>query len=147
MFTSIFGSRNQRLLKKFSRLVDKTNGLEPQMQALSDEELRAKTQEFRERLEQGSALDDLLSEAFAVVREASVRSMGMRHFDAQLIGGIVLHQGRIAEMRTGEGKTLMSTLSAYLNALPGKGVHIVTVNEYLAARDARWMGPIYEFLG
>jgi preprotein translocase subunit SecA len=147
IFTSIFGSRNQRLLKKFSRLVNTTTSLEPQMQALSDEELRAKTQEFRERLEQGSTLDDLLPEAFAVVREASVRTLGMRHFDAQLIGGIVLHQGRIAEMRTGEGKTLMSTLSAYLNGLPARGVHIVTVNEYLAARDARWMGPIYEFLG
>ncbi|MCJ7558961.1 MAG: hypothetical protein MUP90_18895, partial [Gammaproteobacteria bacterium] len=147
IFTSIFGSRNQRLLKKFSHLVDTTNSFEPQMQALSDEELRAKTQELRERLEQGATLDDLLSEAFAVVREASVRTLGMRHFDAQLIGGIVLHQGRIAEMRTGEGKTLMSTLSAYLNALPEKGVHIVTVNEYLAARDARWMGPIYNFLG
>ncbi len=147
IFTSIFGSRNQRLLKKFSRLVAATNSLEQQMQALSDDELRAKTQEFRERLEQGTTLDDLLSEAFAVVREASVRTLGMRHFDAQLIGGIVLHQGRIAEMRTGEGKTLMSTLSAYLNGLPGNGVHIVTVNEYLAARDARWMGPIFEFLG
>jgi preprotein translocase subunit SecA len=147
IFTSIFGSRNQRLLKKFSRLVNKANSLEAQMQALSDEELRAKTADFRQRLEQGASLDELLPEAFAVVRESSVRTLGMRHFDVQLIGGIVLHQGRIAEMRTGEGKTLMSTLAAYLNALPEKGVHIVTVNEYLASRDAKWMAPVYEFLG
>ncbi len=147
IFTSIFGSRNQRLLKKFSRLINTTNGLEPKIQALSDEELRGKTAQFRKRLEDGASLDDLLPEAFAVVRESSVRTLGMRHFDVQLIGGIVLHQGKIAEMRTGEGKTLMSTLSAYLNALPSNGVHIVTVNEYLAARDARWMAPIYEFLG
>ncbi len=122
-------------------------GMEGGLQALSDEALRAKTTEFRERLKQGATLDSLAAEAFAVVREASRRTLKMRHFDAQLIGGIVLHQGKIAEMKTGEGKTLMSTLAAYLNALPGEGVHVVTVNEYLAQRDADWMAPIYRFLG
>ena len=127
--------------------VEKINALEPQMEALSDEELRAKTTEFRERLEQGAKLDDLLEEAFAVVREGSKRSLGMRHFDVQLIGGMVLHEGAIAEMRTGEGKTLVATLAVYLNALAGKGVHVVTVNDYLASRDAEWMGKLYGFLG
>ena len=121
--------------------------LEPTLQALSDEALGAKTAEFRARLAQGETLDRLLPEAFAVVREASRRTLGLRHFDVQLIGGTVLHQGKIAEMKTGEGKTLMSTLAVYLNALPGLGVHVVTVNEYLAQRDADWMGPIYRFLG
>jgi len=147
IFTSLFGSRNQRLLKKYSRLVKKINALEPDMQALSDEQLRAKTAEFKQRFADGAALDDLLPEAFAAVREAAVRTLGMRHFDVQLVGGIVLHQGKIAEMRTGEGKTLVATLAAYLNALDGEGVHIVTVNEYLAQRDANWMGPVYRFLG
>ncbi len=147
IFTGIFGSRNQRLLKQYGRLVRQINDLEPSIQALSDEQLRAKTEEFRQKLAAGSALDDLLVEAFACVREASVRSLGMRHFDAQLIGGMVLHFGKIAEMRTGEGKTLVATLAAYLNALPGEGVHIVTVNEYLASRDSQWMRPIFETLG
>jgi len=147
IFTSIFGSRNQRLLKKYSRLIKKINALEPDMQALSDEQLLAKTAEYRQRFADGESLDDLLPEAFAAVREASVRTLGLRHFDMQLVGGIVLHQGKIAEMRTGEGKTLVATLPAYLNSLDGEGVHIVTVNEYLAQRDANWMGPVYRFLG
>jgi preprotein translocase subunit SecA len=143
----LFGSRNQRLLKGYSRWVTAANALEPGMQALSDEQLHAKTDEFRQRLAGGAALDELIPEAFAVVREASRRTLGLRHFDVQLIGGIALHEGKIAEMRTGEGKTLVATLPAYLNALSGKGVHVVTVNEYLAQRDADWMGPIYRFLG
>lgn len=138
---------NAKEIKKLSKYVDEINELEPGMKALSDEALRAKTDAFRDRLQQGEQLDDLLPEAFAVVREASVRTLGMRHFDVQLIGGMVLHQGRIAEMKTGEGKTLVATLAAYLNALEGKGVHVVTVNDYLAGRDAKWMGQIYEFLG
>jgi preprotein translocase subunit SecA len=145
--TRVFGSRNERLIKTFSRLVREASAQESALQGLSDEQLRDKTAEFRARLQQGTALDRLLPEAFAVVREAARRTLGLRHFDVQLIGGIALHQGRIAEMRTGEGKTLMSTLPAYLNALPGEGVHVVTVNEYLAQRDADWMGPIYRFLG
>jgi preprotein translocase subunit SecA len=145
--TKIFGSRNQRLLKQYSRVVQTINALEPAMAALSDEDLRAKTDEFKRRLGEGSSLDDLLPEAFAVVREAGKRTLKMRHFDVQLIGGMVLHHGKIAEMRTGEGKTLMATLPAYLNALAGKGVHIVTVNDYLAQRDADWMGRLYSFLG
>ena len=144
---SIFGSRNERLLKAYRKTVVKINALEAEISALSDEALRAKTAEFRERLSQDETLDDILPEAFAVVREASQRTLKMRHFDVQLIGGMVLHYGKIAEMRTGEGKTLMSTLPAYLNALPEKGVHLVTVNDYLAKRDAEWMLPIYEFLG
>jgi preprotein translocase subunit SecA len=144
--TSIFGSRNQRILKKLSKKVSEINNLESDINALSDEALRSKTNEFRERLETGETLDDLLVEAFAVVRETSVRTLGMRPFDVQLIGGMVLHQGDIAEMRTGEGKTLVATLPAYLNALSDKGVHVVTVNEYLAKRDSEWMSPIYEFL-
>ena len=144
--TSIFGSRNQRILKTLSKKVSEINNLESDINALSDEALRSKTNEFRERLETGETLDDLLVEAFAVVRETSVRTLGMRPFDVQLIGGMVLHQGDIAEMRTGEGKTLVATLPAYLNALSDKGVHVVTVNEYLAKRDSEWMSPIYEFL-
>ena len=147
LLTKIFGSRNQRLLKQYQRKVEAVNALEPQMQGLSDEQLTAKTAEFRERLAQGAALDELLPEAFAVVREASTRVLGMRHFDVQLIGAMVLHDGKIAEMRTGEGKTLTATLAVYLNALPGKGVHVVTVNDYLASRDAEWMGRLYRFLG
>jgi len=147
LFRKVFGSRNERLLKHFSKLVDKINALEEHVQALSDAELRARTGELRKRLEDGETLNDLLPDAFAAVREAGRRSVGMRHFDVQLIGGMVLHQGRIAEMRTGEGKTLVATLPAYLNALTGNGVHIVTVNEYLARRDAEWMGKVYGFLG
>ncbi len=145
--TRIFGSRNERLLKAMSREVRAATAFEPALQALSDEALKAKTEEFRSRLAAGATLDQLLPEAFAVVREASRRVLGMRHFDVQLIGGMALHRGRIAEMRTGEGKTLMATLPAYLNALPAEGVHVVTVNEYLAQRDAEWMGPVYRFLG
>ncbi|MCF8062593.1 MAG: preprotein translocase subunit SecA [Deltaproteobacteria bacterium] len=147
LFKGIVGSKNDRELKKLNPLVDQINGLEPELRALSDDGLRARTDEFRERLDSGEILEDLLPEAFAVVREASVRVLGMRHFDVQLIGGVVLHQGRIAEMKTGEGKTLAATLPLYLNALTGKGVHLVTVNDYLAGRDAEWMGGIYEFLG
>ncbi|RTZ73187.1 MAG: preprotein translocase subunit SecA [Gammaproteobacteria bacterium] len=143
----IFGSRNERLIKAMSKEVEKINALEPQIESLSDQELQAKTDEFRERLKQGESLDALLPEAFAVVREASRRVLGMRHFDVQLIGGMVLHDGKIAEMRTGEGKTLVATLAVYLNALDGKGVHVVTVNDYLARRDAAWMGKLYHFLG
>ncbi len=145
--TRIFGIRNERLLKAMSREVRAATAFESALQALSDEALKAKTEEFRSRLAAGATLDQLLPEAFAVVREASRRVLGMRHFDVQLIGGMALHRGRIAEMRTGEGKTLMATLPAYLNALPAEGVHVVTVNEYLAQRDAEWMGPIYRFLG
>ncbi len=147
LFTSIFGSRNQRLLKQYGKLVARANALADELRALDDEALRARTAAFRQRLEAGEDLDALLPEAFAVVREAADRAIGLRHFDEQLLGGIALHQGKIAEMRTGEGKTLVATLPAYLNALPGKGVHIVTVNEYLAQRDADWMRPVYEFLG
>ena len=143
----LFGSRNERQLKRMSRVVAQINGLETDFKALSDEALRAKTDEFRKRLTDGATLDDLLTEAFAAVREAAWRTLEMRHFDVQLIGGMVLHQGKIAEMRTGEGKTLVATLAAYLNALSGKGVHVVTVNDYLAQRDAGWMGKVFEFLG
>ncbi len=146
-FTKVFGSSNDRLLKTLQPILDKINALEPQMQSLSDEQVTKKTQEFKNRFEQGETLDDILPEAFALVREASIRVLGMRHFDVQLIGGIALHQGTIAEMKTGEGKTLMSTLPAYLNAISGKGVHIITVNDYLARRDADWMAKIYNFLG
>ncbi|OUN01461.1 MAG: preprotein translocase subunit SecA [Paenibacillaceae bacterium ZCTH02-B3] len=143
----IFGDPNERELKRYSRVVEQINALEPQMTAMSDAQLRAKTDEFRLRLEKGETLDDLLPEAFAVVREAAKRTLNMRHFDVQLIGGMVLHEGRIAEMKTGEGKTLVATLPVYLNALTGKGVHVVTVNEYLAQRDSTMMGKVYEFLG
>lgn len=146
ILTRIFGSRNDRMLRKYRKTIDNINAYESGLQALSDEQLSAKTAEFKGRLEQGESLDNLMEEAFAVVREASVRTLGMRHFDVQLVGGIVLHQGKISEMRTGEGKTLMSTLPAYLNALTGLGVHIVTVNDYLAKRDADWMAPIFNFL-
>ncbi|MCQ8180383.1 preprotein translocase subunit SecA [Methylomonas sp. SURF-1] len=143
----VVGSRNDRLVKKKRKLVKKVNALAAEYEKLSDAALQGKTQEFRDRLAQGETLDDLLPEAFAAVREASTRVFGMRHFDVQLIGGMVLHSGKIAEMKTGEGKTLMATLAAYLNALPGKGVHVVTVNDYLARRDAEWMGRLYGFLG
>ncbi len=143
----IFGSRNDRLIKQYSQTVARINGLEAATQQLSDEALRARTEEFRGRHAKGESLDDLLPEAFAVVREASRRVLGLRHFDMQLIGGMVLHYGKIAEMRTGEGKTLTATLAVYLNAIPGKGVHLITVNDYLAKRDAEWMGRIYRFLG
>ncbi|MBF6590165.1 MAG: preprotein translocase subunit SecA, partial [Ktedonobacterales bacterium] len=145
--TKVFGDPNERELKRLRPMVDHINGLEDEMRDLSDDDLRAITGELKQELENGAALDDLLPEAFAAVREASRRATGLRHFDVQLIGGIVLHQGKIAEMRTGEGKTLAATLPAYLNALTGQGVHIVTVNDYLAQRDRDWMGKIYEFLG
>jgi preprotein translocase subunit SecA len=147
LLTQIFGSRNDRLLKQYRRVVEKVNSLEPQFEKLSDDELRGQTQQFRDRISKGASLDDLLPEAFAVVREASKRVLKMRHFDVQLIGGMALHNGKIAEMRTGEGKTLTATLPVYLNALAGKGVHVVTVNDYLARRDAEWMGRLYNFLG
>src|SRR5690606_29608393 len=145
--TRIFGSRNERLLKSYRKTVAQINALEPQIQALDDAQLAAKTVEFRQRVEAGESLDALLPEAFAVCREAAVRTLGMRHFDVQLIGGMVLHAGKIAEMRTGEGKTLTATLAVYLNALAGKGVHVVTVNDYLARRDAAQMGTLYRWLG
>ena len=147
LFEKIFGTHSEKELKKINPIVDAIEALDEKMQALSDEELRGKTQEFKDRLAAGETLDDILVEAFAVVREAAYRVLGMKHYRVQLIGGIVLHQGRIAEMRTGEGKTLVSTLPAYLNALEGKGVHVVTVNDYLAKRDAEWMGQVHEFLG
>ncbi len=147
LLKKIFGSRNDRLIKQYSQTVKRINALEPQIAALSDAQLQAKTAEFRQRYGAGEALDDLLPEAFAVVREAGKRVLGMRHFDVQLIGGMVLHYGKIAEMRTGEGKTLVATLPAYLNAISGKGVHVITVNDYLASRDAEWMGRLHRFLG
>lgn len=147
LLTKIFGSRNERLIKQYRRQVAAINKLEPAMEALSDAELQAKTQEFRDRIAKGATTDELLTEAFAVVREASKRVLGMRHFDVQLIGGMVLNDGKIAEMRTGEGKTLTATLAVYLNALAGKGVNVVTVNDYLASRDADWMGRLYHWLG
>jgi preprotein translocase subunit SecA len=147
ILTGIFGSRNERLLRQMNKTVAKVNAFEPALKALGDAELRAKTDAFKQRLQAGETIDDLLPEAFAVVREASRRVLGLRHYDVQLIGGMVLHSGKIAEMRTGEGKTLVATLPVYLNALEGKGVHVVTVNDYLARRDAAWMGKIYSFLG
>ncbi|QVL46805.1 MAG: preprotein translocase subunit SecA [Thiocapsa sp.] len=147
LFKKVFGSRNDRLVKTLLKSVARINALEPELEPLSDQALAAKTTEFRERLAAGADLDSLIPEAFAVVREASKRTLGLRHFDVQMVGGMVLNDGKIAEMRTGEGKTLVATLSAYLNALPGKGVHVVTVNDYLARRDAAWMGQIYHFLG
>ncbi len=147
LFRKFFGSRNDRLVKQYFQKVKEINALEPAMQALSDEQLRAKTEEFKTRFTQGETLEKLLPEAFAVVREGSVRILGMRHFDVQMIGGMVLNSGKIAEMRTGEGKTLVATLPTYLNAITGKGVHVVTVNDYLAKRDAEWMGKLYNFLG
>jgi preprotein translocase subunit SecA len=147
LFKKIFGSRNDRLVKQYSQKVKEINALEPTMQALTDDGLRAKTEEFKQRFKQGETLEQLLPEAFAVVREGSQRALGMRHFDVQLIGGMVLNAGKIAEMRTGEGKTLVATLPTYLNAITGNGVHVVTVNDYLAKRDAEWMGRLYQFLG
>ena len=147
MFSKVFGTRSQREVKRIMPLVKKIEDLRPEMQKLTDEELRGKTREFKKRLDEGATLDDLLPEAFATVREAAKRVLGMEHFEVQLIGGIVLHQGRIAEMKTGEGKTLVATLPSYLNALEGKGVHVVTVNDYLAKRDADEMGQVHRFLG
>src|SRR4030095_6273933 len=143
----IFGTKNKRELDRITPLIGIIAEYEPAFKALSDEALRGKTAEFKERLAKGETLDELLPEAFAVVREASRRALGMRHFDAQMIGGIFLHEGRISEMKTGEGKTLVATLPFYLNAREGKGVHVVTVNDYLARRDSEWMGQIYRFLG
>jgi preprotein translocase subunit SecA len=145
--TKIFGSRNDRLLKTYRKTVERINAMEGQLASLSDEQLRGKTDEFKQRVAQGESLEALLPEAFAVVREGSKRVMKMRHFDVQLLGGMSLHEGKISEMRTGEGKTLTATLPVYLNALMGKGVHVVTVNDYLASRDATWMGKLYNFLG
>jgi len=147
LLTKIFGSKNERELKKIQPLVETINAHEAAMQALDDDQLRAQTGKFKARLDNGEPLDDILPEAFATVREASVRTLEMRHFDVQMIGGIVLHRGKISEMKTGEGKTLVATLPAYLNALTGRGVHIVTVNDYLARRDTEWMGKIFSFLG
>ena len=143
----VFGTHSEREVKRVLPIVDRIEALRPDMMKLSDSELRNKTPEFRKRLENGETLDDILPEAFAAVREAAKRSIGLEHYRVQLIGGIILHQGRIAEMKTGEGKTLVATLAAYLNALPGNGVHIVTVNDYLAKRDSEWMGKVYEFMG
>ncbi|HEX7339409.1 MAG TPA: DEAD/DEAH box helicase, partial [Rhodanobacteraceae bacterium] len=147
VLTNVFGSRNERVLRQLRKTVARINALEPDFKKLSDDELKAKTAEFKQRLADGTKLDKLLPEAFAAVREAAWRVLGMRHYDVQLIGGMVLHQGKIAEMRTGEGKTLVATLPVYLNALEGKGVHVVTVNDYLAKRDAAQMGQVYGFLG
>src|ERR671926_485430 len=144
---SIFGSANDRYVRSLGKYVEAINGFEPNINALSDDELRGQTALFRQRLANGERLDNLLPEAFATVREAAIRTLGQRHYDVQLIGGIALHRGEIAEMKTGEGKTLVATLAVYLNALEGKGVHVVTVNDYLARRDADWMGQIYRFLG
>lgn len=147
IFKKLFGSRNERLLKQYRKKVQQINALEESLSQLSDDELRAKTDYFKSQISEGISLDQILPEAFAVVREAGKRVMGMRHYDTQLIGGMVLHEGKISEMRTGEGKTLVATLPAYLNALSGKGVHVITVNDYLASRDAEWMGQLYGFLG
>ncbi|HOE57606.1 MAG TPA: preprotein translocase subunit SecA, partial [Bacillota bacterium] len=143
----IFGNQNDKEIKRIMKTVEKINELEAGMQKLSDKELQGKTDEFKKRLAEGETLDDLMIEAYAVVREASVRVLGMRHFDVQMAGGIILHQGRIAEMKTGEGKTLVATLPLYLNALTGRGTHLVTVNDYLATYQSQWMGKIYNFLG
>ncbi|MBQ2641659.1 MAG: preprotein translocase subunit SecA, partial [Lachnospiraceae bacterium] len=147
VFDKLFGTHSQRELKRIEPLVNQIEGLRPQMQALTDGELRGKTEEFKKRLSEGETLDDLLPEAYAAVREGAKRALGMEPFRVQLIGAIILHQGRIAEMRTGEGKTLVATMPAYLNALEGRGVHVVTVNDYLAGRDAEWMGQVYRFMG
>jgi preprotein translocase subunit SecA len=144
---SLFGSSNDRYVKSLDKIVQQINALEPEIETLSDDQLVGQTAKLRARLESGEGLDDVLPEAFATVREASKRVLGMRHFDVQMVGGIVLHRGEIAEMKTGEGKTLVATLATYLNALEGKGVHVVTVNDYLARRDAEWMGQIHRFLG
>jgi len=147
ILAKVIGTQNEREIKRVRPLVAEIGALEPQIQALTDEQLRQKTAEFKARVAGGESLDDVLVEAFAVVREAGKRVLNMRHFDVQLIGGMVLHNGTIAEMKTGEGKTLVATLPAYLNALEGKGVHVVTVNDYLARRDSEWMGRLYRFLG
>jgi len=144
---SIFGSSNDRYVAKIGKIVDKINAFEAQISPMSDDELQGQTALFRARLDAGEPLDSILPEAFATVREAASRTLGQRHYDVQMIGGVVLHRGEIAEMRTGEGKTLVATLASYLNALPGKGVHVVTVNDYLARRDAEWMGRVHQFLG
>ena len=144
---AIFGSSNDRYVKSLRKIVDRINGFEPTISAMTDEELAGQTVIFRQRLSDGAKLDDLLPEAFATVREAAKRTLGQRHYDVQMVGGIVLHRGEIAEMRTGEGKTLVATLACYLNALPGEGVHVVTVNDYLARRDSEWMGHLYRWLG
>ncbi|HXR86192.1 MAG TPA: preprotein translocase subunit SecA, partial [Stellaceae bacterium] len=143
----LFGSANDRYVKSLGPLVDDINALEPELAALDDAALRARTQLFKDRLAQGEELDDILVEAFATVREAAKRTLGQRHYNVQLVGGVILHRGMIAEMKTGEGKTLVATLPVYLNALSGKGVHVVTVNDYLASRDSEWMGQLYRFLG
>src|SRR3954453_13187341 len=143
----IFGSSNERRIKAFQPRGDAINALEPELVKLSDEALRARTADFKQQVADGKSLDDILGPAFATVREAAKRTIGQRHFDVQLIGGMILHEGRIAEMKTGEGKTLVATLAVYLNAISGRGVHVVTVNDYLASRDAEWMGQIYNFLG
>ena len=147
LIKKVFGTKNDREIKRIQIFVDQVNSLEPSIQSLSESQLKAKTGEFKEKLNQGASLDDILPEAFAVVRQASINTLGMRHFDVQLLGGVVLHEGKIAEMKTGEGKTLAATLPVYLNALEGKGVHVVTVNDYLAKRDSEWMGGIYNYLG
>jgi preprotein translocase subunit SecA len=147
ILTKIFGSRNDRLLKTYRKTVSQINALEASLEAISDDELKGKTLAFKARIQAGETLDAILPEAFAVVREGSKRVMKMRHFDVQMVGGLALHNGKVAEMRTGEGKTLTATLAVYLNALSGKGVHVVTVNDYLASRDAEWMGRLYGFLG
>src|SRR6185503_18543813 len=147
LLAKVIGTQNEREIKRLRPLVAEINALEPSIQPLTDEQLRGKTAEFKQRLADGATIDDLLPEAFAVVREAGKRVLNMRHFDVQLMGGMMLHRGQIAEMKTGEGKTLVATLAVYLNALEGKGVHVVTVNDYLARRDADWMGQIYRFLG
>src|SRR5215470_9844183 len=147
ILAKIFGTKHEREVKAMQPMIAAINDLEPQMQALSEEDLAAQTVRFREQLDQGASLEDLLIPAFATVREAGRRVLNMRHFDVQLIGGIVLHRGKVAEMKTGEGKTLVATLPVYLNALEGKGVHVITVNDYLASRDADWMGKVYRFLG
>src|ERR1700733_6851136 len=143
----LFGSSNDRRVRKFQPKVDAINALEPEIVKLTDEQLRARTDEFKKQIAEGASLDDILVPAFATVREAAKRAIGQRHFDVQLVGGMILHEGRISEMKTGEGKTLVATLAVYLNALAGKGVHVVTVNDYLAKRDSEWMGQIYQFLG
>ncbi len=147
LLTKLFGSRNERVLRQYQKQIARINQMEDGLKALDDAALKAKTGEFKQRIENGETLNQLLPEAFAVCREASIRTLGLRHYDVQLIGGMVLHSGRIAEMRTGEGKTLVATLPVYLNALSGKGVHVVTVNDYLARRDAATMGKLYNFLG
>jgi preprotein translocase subunit SecA len=147
ILNTVFGSRNNRILKKYSALVAKINHLEPEIKKLKDADFPKRTEKLKESIKSNGFNDDLLIESFALVREASVRTLGLRHFDEQLMGGMALHEGKISEMKTGEGKTLVATLPVYLNALTGNGVHVITVNDYLARRDAEWMGNVYEFLG